>query len=271
MAMSASRNWPSIDRLPRGGADASWLDRQLQTERLEFLDRDDVPEHTKRSVIRALDRFGARHGINEVFAQFALDQVADVKEPKILELGSGHGGLSRAILAGHPYARVTVTDVDPVSVEDIAASDLGGHPRAHIRVQNAAAIDAPDGSYDLVVFAQSFHHLPPAVASLAIAEATRVGKKFLIIDLARQAPGALLLWLPLFSLFSLVTAGYPITHDGFISSLRAYSPSALSALAAHASPGITLRFRRHRLARFLPPHQIVIAVRDMRTDKEEAK
>jgi hypothetical protein len=30
----------------------------------------------------------------------------------------------------------------------------------------------------------------------------------------------------------------PFVHDGFISSLRAYSPSALRALAQHADPSI---------------------------------
>jgi len=31
-----------IDRKPRGGPDAAWLDRRLRTDRLEYLDRDDV-------------------------------------------------------------------------------------------------------------------------------------------------------------------------------------------------------------------------------------
>lgn len=35
-----------IDRMPRGGPDASCLDRRLQTDRLEYLDRDDIDEKT---------------------------------------------------------------------------------------------------------------------------------------------------------------------------------------------------------------------------------
>ena len=38
----------------------------------------------------------------------------------------------------------------------------------------------------------------------------------------------------------------PLTHDGVISSLRAYSPSALRALADHADPAITVEFRTRR-------------------------
>ncbi|MEV6336172.1 class I SAM-dependent methyltransferase [Nocardia vinacea] len=52
---------------------------------------------------------------------------------------------------------------------------------------DATAIDAPDDSYDLVVFAASFHHLPPATACKAIFEATRVGQRFLVIDPERPS------------------------------------------------------------------------------------
>jgi hypothetical protein len=48
----------------------------------------------------------------------------------------------------------------------------------------------------------------------------------------------------------------PFVHDGVISSLRCYSPSALRALAAHADPAITLELRSG-----LRTPQIVIARR----------
>ncbi len=77
---------------------------------------------------------------------------------------------------------MTVTDVDAISVADIAAGDLGRHPRAVVREMDATAIDAPDNSYDLALFALSFHHLPPEQASRVFAEDTRVAAKLLIID-----------------------------------------------------------------------------------------
>ena len=94
-------------------------------------------------------------------------------DPKILELGAGHGAVSRLLLENHPKAEVTVTDVDPVSVARMAAGDLGEHPRATVRKMDATAIDAPDGAYDLALFALSFHHLPPEQASRVLAEGTR--------------------------------------------------------------------------------------------------
>jgi ubiquinone/menaquinone biosynthesis C-methylase UbiE len=225
--------------MPRGGPDASWLDRRLQTDRLEYLDRDDV-DHLKRRVLRALERGGRIFGQNNVYARIALDEVADVPNPKILELGSGHGGLSRALLEMHPTAQVTVTDVEPTSVAAIAAGDLGSHPRATVREMDATAIDAPDGYYDLAVFPVALHHLPPPLAARLFAEGTRVADKLLIIDMPRPPPLLHILKLALMLPLEKVV---PVVHDGFIASLGCYSPSALRALARYADPAITLELR----------------------------
>lgn len=230
-----------IASMPRGGPDASWLDRRLQTDRLEYLDRDDV-DHLKRKVIESLDRSGRRRfmGAYGSCARMALGEVTDIAAPKILELGCGLGGLSRKLLGNHPTAEVTVTDIAPTFVAAVAASDLGSHPRATVREMDATAIDAPDGYYDLAVFALSFHHLAPEQAALVIAEGTRAAKKLLIIDLRRWWAPLLLLQLAL----TLPFAGLiPLLHDGVISALRAYSRSALRALAQYADPAITVEFR----------------------------
>jgi SAM-dependent methyltransferase len=233
-----------IDRMPRGGPDASCVDRLLQTDRPEYLDRDSdgdaANEARKRSVIRALEWTGEFFGNTEKFARIALDEVADVADPKILELGAGHGGLSRKLLDWHPTAEVTVTDIEAASVAAMAASDLGEHPRATVREMDATAIDAPDGHFALAVFAFSFHHLPPSLASQAFAEGTRVADKLLIIDLPRPpAPLHLIRLAVMLPLAPVI----PFVHDGLISSLRTYSPSALRALAAHADPAIDVELR----------------------------
>jgi SAM-dependent methyltransferase len=229
-----------IDRMPRGGPDASCLDRLLQTERPEYLDRDDVDDNVKRSVIRALEWTGEFFGNTEKFARIVLDEVADVPDPKILELGSGHGGLSRKLLEWHPTAELTVTDVETQSVKAIEASDLGDHARATVREMDATAIDVPDRHFDLAVFAFSFHHLPPSLASRVFAEGTRAATKLLIIDLPRPpSPLHILRLAAMLPLAPLV----PFVHDGVISSLRCYSPSALRALAAHADPEIHVELR----------------------------
>ncbi|OBK72865.1 methyltransferase type 11 [Mycobacterium sp. 1274761.0] len=226
--------------MPRGGPDASCLDRLLQTDRLEYLDRDDVDEGKKRSVIRALEWTGAVFGNTDKFAHIALDEVADVPDPKILELGAGHRALSRKLLEWHPTAELTVTDLDTASVQAIAATDLGDHPRARVARMDATAIDAPDRHFDLAVFVLSFHHLPPALAVKVLAEGTRAATKLLIIDLPR--PPAPLHLVRLATMLPLAP-WVPFVHDGVISSLRCYSPSALRALAEHADPMIQLELR----------------------------
>ena len=159
--------------------------------------------------------------------------MADVPSPKILELGAGLGGLSEKLLESHPTAQVTVTDIDPAFVAKVAT----------VREMDATAIDAPDGYYDLAVFALSLHHLPPELAARVFAEGTRAANKLLVIDLRRPpAPLHVMVLAAVLPFTRLI----PLTHDGVISSLRAYSPSALRALADHADPAITVEFRTRR-------------------------
>ena len=227
-----------IARMPRGGPNASCLDRALQTDCAEYLDRTDVDPKIKRSVVTALERTGEWFGTHERFAQLVLEEVAEVPDPRLLELGSGHGGLSAKLLEMHPTARLTVTDVEPDSVAAMAAGELGAHPRAVVRDMDATAIDAADGAFDLAVFALSFHHLPPPAAVRVFAEGTRVATKLVIIDLPRPpAPLHLLRLATMLPLAPFV----PFVHDGVISSLRSYSPSALRALAEYAGVDVELR------------------------------
>jgi hypothetical protein len=117
---------------------------------------------------------------------------------------------------------------------------------------DATDIDAPDGSYDLAVFALAFHHLRPAQAARVLAEGTRVADQLVVCDLRRPPAPLHLLRLASFLPFALVL---PFAHDGLISSLRSYSPSAFRALAAHADPAITVEFSR------LGRNQVVVAAR----------
>lgn len=247
-------NIPDIADMPRGGPNASWLDRLLQTDRPEYLDRDDVDEDVKRSVIETLDVIGVWLREHERNAEQVLQEVATVPDPRILELGAGHGQLSRKILEQHPTATVTVSDVNPHSVATMAATDLGQHPRATVRTVDATAIDAADLSFDVAVFALSFHHLPPRLAAKVIAEGTRVAEKLLIIDMSRWPSVLHIAKLATMAPLALV---WPFAHDGFISSLRTYSPSAIEALAAYASPEIQVEFGPGSFDR-----QVVIARRN---------
>ncbi|MCH9666293.1 MAG: class I SAM-dependent methyltransferase [Actinomycetia bacterium] len=261
----------TIARMPRGGPDASWLDRRFQTDTLEYLDRDDVPDEVKQKVIAVLDRLGTLTNHHEKYAQAALDIVSEIPNPRILELGAGHGKLSAKILELHPTATVTVSDLDSTSVANIAAGELGNHPRARTQVIDATAIEAEDNSYDLVLFAMSFHHLPPAVACRAIAEATRVGRRFLVIDVKRQTPLSFTLspalLIPTYLLFMPWSSLAPSLHDTFISLLRAYSPSAFEALGRAADPQMQIDILSPPM-RLSPPSITVVFSRPGATKHE---
>ncbi len=245
-----------IADMPRGGFDASCLDRLLQTGRDEYLDRNDADDaavaRKKRQVVDALDWTGRVFGNHRKVARRVLDVLADVADPNILELGAGHGAVSRLLLEEHPTAHLTVTDINPDSVARMAEA-FAGEPRATVRVMDATAIDAPDGSFDLALFALSFHHLPPEAAAQVLREGTRVAGVLLIVDLPR--PPAPLHLIRLASMLPLAPF-VPFVHDGLISSLRTYSPSALRALAAHAGPAIELELHGGPLS-----EQVVIAHR----------
>ena len=235
----------TIATMPRGGPDASWLDRRLQTDVLEYTDRYDVRDDVKQTVVSALDRMGDRSGQHERNARLALASVADIPDPRILELGAGHGRLSEKIVELHPSATVTISDLDPTSVHNIATGTLGAHPRVSTQVVDAGAIGAGDDAYDLVVFAMAFHHLPPATAARTIAEATRVARRFLVIDLKRPHPLGAVFLPPMAALVAPAVLVRPslrhVVHDGVISVLRAYSPSALVALGKAADPQMRIR------------------------------
>src|SRR5262249_17732887 len=81
----------AIATMPRGGPDAAWLDRRFETDALEYLDRDDVADEVKQKVIGMLDRIGTLTNQHENYARAALSVVADIPNPRILELGAGHG------------------------------------------------------------------------------------------------------------------------------------------------------------------------------------
>ena len=263
-----------LAKMPRGGPNASWLDRRLQTGALEYTDRYDIHDEVKQTVISALDRMGTRTGQHERSARTALQLVSDVLNPRILELGAGHGKLSACILDLHPTATVTISDLDPTSVTNIAFGELGTHPRVRTQVVDATAIDAADDTYDLVVFASAFHHLPPATAYRAIAEATRVGGRFLVMDLKRPPSlGLALAPLIVAPVALLVAAVHPsvtrVVHDGFISGLRSYSRSAFVALGKAAAPQMRVRFLPSPF-RFGPKSITVVFTRpDVAPDEEQ--
>ena len=78
--------------MPGGGPDASWVDRRLQTERLEYLDRDDVDDRVKRQIVGSLETLGSLLNDHEKFARLPARDPHDAENRlhKALE-ALGHG------------------------------------------------------------------------------------------------------------------------------------------------------------------------------------
>ncbi|MGY4711579.1 class I SAM-dependent methyltransferase [Mycolicibacterium sp. CBM1] len=231
----------AVGAMPRGGPDASWWDQLFETEALEYIDRSDAPDRLKQRVIAGLAAVGERFGTHRRCARLALDVVSDIPNPRILEIGSGHGKVSQEILNLHPTATITASDLDPTSVANMSGGVLGSHPRASAHVIDATAIDSADDAYDLAVFVLGFHRLQPEQAYRAISEATRVAHRFLVIDLERSSPLAMLrrmAMVPMSLALMPISSIIPTMHDGVISSLRAYSRSAFVALGKAVDPNM---------------------------------
>ena len=104
---------------------------------------------------------------------------------RILELGAGHGQLSRKILEQHPTATVTVSDVNPHSVAAMAASDSWRASPRDSQTMDATAIDAPDRSFDVAVFALSFLASAAAAGVAGDRRGDPRHDELLIIDMSR--------------------------------------------------------------------------------------
>ncbi|MFD5558937.1 class I SAM-dependent methyltransferase [Streptomyces sp. NPDC127068] len=248
------------DTLPRGGPDATWWDRLYETDRTEWIDLIDQPGATARAR-RGLDglaRFQRLSRAYRTFSRLTLAQVGHLDEPRILELGAGRGHLAQHLLRDHPRAHVTFSDLSPDSVRAFRSGPLADHPRVASQILDATEMDVPEGSWDVAVFAMSLHHLQPAQVRMVLSEGTRVAHKLLIVDAWRNP--ALLSVVPLL----LLVGGACTAHDGVISLRKAYSPSALRALARHGAAPIRVDCRFQ-----LPGYLVATAERARKTPNLE--
>jgi SAM-dependent methyltransferase len=94
----------------------------------------------------------------------------DLAESDVLDVGCGHGGLVRELTA--LGARVTGMEISDQQLAAARAADDGAGAR--YLVGRAESIPLPDGSFDLVVFRASLHHVPIEQMLTALREARRV-------------------------------------------------------------------------------------------------
>jgi SAM-dependent methyltransferase len=101
-----------------------------------------------------------------------MTELVTLKDAVALDVGCGEGRFTR--MMAKAGARVTGIEPGPQQIRRaLAQSNVAGES---YREGGAEALDAADGSVDLVVFFNSLHHVPVSGMSKAIAESARVLK-----------------------------------------------------------------------------------------------
>jgi ubiquinone/menaquinone biosynthesis C-methylase UbiE len=101
-----------------------------------------------------------------------LRENLDLKGARVLEVGCGDGALVR--LMTREGATVTGIEIDEGKLDRARAAEAAGEER--YRVGRGEALPFEAGSFDLIVFFNSLHHVPVSLQDLALSEAARVLK-----------------------------------------------------------------------------------------------
>jgi SAM-dependent methyltransferase len=100
-----------------------------------------------------------------------LDELLDVRDRDVLDIGCGEGGLARRLASAG--ARVVGVDPLPGALER-ARGHADGGPSARYVEGVAEALPFPDASFDVAIFFNSLHHVPVEAMDAALEEAARV-------------------------------------------------------------------------------------------------
>lgn len=98
----------------------------------------------------------------------------------LLDIGSGRGTFLWPLLNEFPQLEVTAIDINPVRVSDLDAVRRGGIGNLRAWQMDAAKIDLPDKSVDVVTALEVFEHLPQP--QLAAREVVRLARRFVIVS-----------------------------------------------------------------------------------------
>lgn len=183
---------------------------------------------------------------------WALDQAADTRIRRVIDVGTGSGDLPIAV--DHwAHARalpldITAVDLHPATLK-VAARRTRRHPGIHLSRANGLRLPFADGTFDAALLSMTLHHMDGPALHEILAELGRVarGGRVLVGELERSVPG----YLGARILAATVWRRNPVTrHDGPLSVLRAFTADELRDLALRAGlrdPGV----HRHPIFRLV--------------------
>ncbi len=227
------------------------LDRRVDTDVVEYLDRPGHPEAAKLRQIRWLHRQNLLLGSYRRFLRLltpAIEEAARARAgapAQLLELASGSGELTLALarLAAERRMPVEITgsDIVPEYVRDASARAKAAGVAARFRELNAFDLGAAlrPGEVDVAFIVQSIHHFSPGQLAMMIAQVGAAGaRRFVGIDGRR----GLLLLGALPALCSLSLDRY-FVHDALVSVRRLYAEAELDLVASIAAPDARVAVR----------------------------
>jgi 2-polyprenyl-3-methyl-5-hydroxy-6-metoxy-1,4-benzoquinol methylase len=143
---------------------------------------------------------------------------------RVLEVGCGHGALTRRVAAC--AGSVLALDLSPEMIR-VARARSAAWPNVEYRVADVSDAELPAAGFDVVLSAATLHHLPLAPTVRRLARAVRPGGRLVIQDLVAR-PG--IRFLPL---NTLAFAARLLTGLG----RRPFGPAPLAALYAEHGAG----------------------------------
>lgn len=220
------------------------LERRVDTDVVEYLDRAEHPEMLKLRQIRWLHRQNLTLGAYSRFLRLLMPAVEEAirarrgAPARSLELASGSGELTLALarLAAKERIAVQITgsDIVPGYVRQANARAQAEASSATFRELNAFDLSPAliPGDVDVAFIVQSMHHFSPGQLAMMIAQVGAAGaRRFVGIDALR---GLLLLGvLPATCLLSLDPY---FVHDALVSMRHMYSDAELDLVASIAVP-----------------------------------
>lgn len=221
------------------------LDRRIDTDVVEYLDRPEHPAHLKLRQVRWLHRQNVVLRSYDRYLRLLTPAIEDATRAReggrarLLELGSGSGELSLALarLARKRNLPVEITgsDIVPTYVDDANARARAERSTASFRVLNAFDLSSAlkPGDVDVGFIVQSLHHFSPGQLAMMIAQLGAAGaRRFVGIDGRR----GLFLLGALPALCGLSFDRY-FVHDAFVSMRRLYADAELELVASIAARG----------------------------------
>jgi SAM-dependent methyltransferase len=211
----------------------AWAWTPVRRDDPELMDAPGLPEAEVEDAYRVLRRVNKQLGnlrtIRLEFLRFLHEDFAVASTITALDVGSGSGDISRALLEIQPglHLRVVALDRDAIAVASARRRGLDAVQGDALRIPFA------DRSIDLVIAVKFAHHFHGPALGRLLEEVARVARhRVVILDIRRH-------WLAYwgFRAWSLVfTTNRLVRHDGPLSVLRGFTREELLESVAPLAP-----------------------------------